>query len=115
MTNSEKNLPAIGGGATMAAGNDSYPYVISRVSPSGKTVWLLPLVVVSKATGHSPAAYGGGMPIWTHIYTEEERATMVRPNAQERMARLGKDGRWRSNGVGVGLGSAVYHRDDAHI
>lgn len=115
MTNNEKKLPEIGGGATMAAGNDSYPYVISRVSPSGKTIWILPVKVVNSTTGHSPAAYGGGRPIWNHTYTDEELATMVRTDVPERMARLGKDGRWRSNGAGVGVGSAVYYRDDAHI
>ena len=44
--------PVVGDGMTENVLGDSYPYVIVRVSDSGKTVWIKPLLVVDTETGH---------------------------------------------------------------
>lgn len=110
-TTTTKTAPQVGDGMTLCFPQDSYGYVVTRVSPSGKTVWVKPLEVVNKATGHEPTRYDGPFPVWSHDYTEEERRTMVREDAPERMVRLSKHGYWTSNGLDFAAGGARYHRN----
>lgn len=102
--------PEVGMGMTLHYPQDSYPFVITRVSPSGKTVWVKPLEPVSKSTGHEPDHMEGPFPVWSHTYTAEEMVSMVRADAPERMVRKTKHG-WSSHGTPYGLGQARYHRN----
>lgn len=104
-------MPQVGDGMTLHYPQDSYPYVIVRVSDSGKTVWAKPLQIVDKTTGHEPARFDGPWPVWSHTYTDEERATMVEENAPERAIRLSKHGYWTSRGSDFSMGAARYHRN----
>jgi len=104
--------PQVGDGMTLCYPQDSYPYVITRVSPSGKTVWVKPLQIVDKTTGHEPARFDGPFPVWSHTYTDEERASMIVENAPERQVSRSRDGLyWTSKGTPFARGGAVYHRN----
>lgn len=83
--------------------------IITRVSKSGKSVWVRRVEPVSRSTGHEAARFDGPFPIWDHEYTEEELrdAKKVSP---EFMARLGKHG-WASGGTPVVVGVARYYRN----
>lgn len=102
--------PEVGMGVTLRYPQDTYPYVITRVSPSGKTIWVKPLEGVSKATGHSPARYDGPYPVWSHTYTAEELVSMVRADAPERRVNKVKHG-WASHGTPYSIGKATFHRN----
>lgn len=102
--------PVVGMGATLLYPQDRYGYVITRVSPSGKTVWVQPLAPVSAETGHEPARYDGPWPVWSHTYTDAERDTMRQEHGAERQVRLTKRG-WQSNGTPFAIGAARYHRN----
>lgn len=104
-------MPQVGDGMTLCYPQDSYPFVVVRVSESGKTVWVKPLETVDKTTGHEPARFDGPFPVWSHLYTDEERRTMVRENAPERAVRLSKHGHWTSKGSDFAAGGARYHRN----
>lgn len=99
--------------ATLIYPQDSYPMVVSRVSESGKTVWLRSLLPVSKDTGHAPAHFNGPWPVWDHTYTEDEVQDLVIEHALERRASLRKDGTWKISGATstVMMGTARYYRD----
>ncbi len=101
--------PVVGEGATLCYPQDTYGYVITRVSPSGKTFWMVPLALVDKTTGHEPDHYEGPFPVWSHTYTEQEREEM-RLDTKEIVVRKVKRG-WSRNGTPVALGSARYHRN----
>jgi hypothetical protein len=103
--------PQVGDGMTMAYPQDMYPYVITRVSPSGKTVWVKPLELVSKDTGHEPARFDGPFPVWHHIYTAEERQTMVRDLPEIRVNRSRDGLRWTAGATPFLRGDACYHRN----
>lgn len=102
--------PEVGMGATLHYPQDSYPFVITRVSPSGKSFWVKPLVGVSKTTGHSPERYDGPFPVWSHVYTPDELVSMVQAEAPERMVRKTKYG-WSSHGTPYSVGQARFHRN----
>lgn len=103
--------PQVGDGMTMAYPQDMYPYVITRVSESGKTVWVKPLEQVSKDTGHEPARFEGPFPVWHHLYTDEERQSMVRDLPEIRVNRSRDMLRWTAGNVPFLRGGAVYRRD----
>lgn len=102
--------PEVGMGVTLMYPQDRYGFVIIRVSPSGKTIWIAPLKGVDLSTGHQPARYDGPFPVWSHTYTDEERASMILEGAPERQVRLGKRG-WASHGTPYSVGQAVMHRN----
>ncbi len=104
-------MPQVGEGMTLRFPQDSYPYVIVRVSDSGKTVWAKPVKTVDKSTGHEPARFDGPYPVWSHTYTSEELAELVETEAPERAIRLSKHGYWTSRGLDFGMGEARYHRN----
>lgn len=110
-TDTTKKIPEVGDGATLCFPQDRYPYVITRVSDSGKTFWAKRLKEVNLSTGHEPARHEGPWPVWTHVYSDEERQTMVEENTPEIMVRLSKHGYWTSKGLDFALGDAVYHRN----
>jgi hypothetical protein len=104
-------VPRVGDGMTLCYPQDSYPLVIVRVSPSGKTVWVDRLRPVDLSTGHKPARYDGPFPVWSHTYTDEERETM-RENREPIKVTRSRDGSyWTANGVNVAYGGARYHRN----
>lgn len=101
---------AVGDGMTLCYPQDRYPFVVVRVSDSGKTAWVKPLEIVDLSTGHEPDRFDGNFPVWSHSYTEEERQSMVQEDAPERMVRLTKRG-WASKGTPFTAGAARYHRN----
>lgn len=101
--------PEVGMGATLHYPQDAYPYVISRVSPSGKTIWVKRLDTVSTATGHEPAYFEGPFPVWHHEYTAAERVAFLRASTDEYMVRKGKYG-WGGK-KDFTIGKAIYHRN----
>jgi hypothetical protein len=112
MRESRDYAPQVGDGMTMAYPQDYYPYVIVRVSPSGKTVWVKPLEEVSTKTGHSPARYDGPFPVWEHTYTDEERKSMIRNDAPEQKVTRSRDGlSWSLHGTPMLRGGAGYRRN----
>lgn len=98
--------------ATLLYPQDAYPYVVTRVSASGKTAWMERLVLVNATTGHEPAYSNGPFPVWNHTYTTEEVATMGSGSAEVRISER-KDGSWRVAGstTPVQVGRARYYRD----
>lgn len=115
----EKPL-AVGDGMTMHYPNDAYPFVIVALSASGKTAKVRKLKSVDATTGHEPASYEGGFPVWSHTYTDEERASMMivekddeGNDLEPRVVRLTKNG-WTSHGTPFTAGKAVYHRNYAY-
>lgn len=111
ITSKAKRTPQVGEGMTLCYPQDSYPYVVVRVSDSGKTVWVKALKTVDLNTGHKPARFDGPFPVWDHTYTEEERASMVADYANERLVRLSKHGYWTSKGANFAVGGARFHRN----
>lgn len=104
--------PQVGDGMTLAYPQDYYPYAIVRVSPSGKTVWVKPLEVVDRSTGHEPARYDGPFPVWEHTYTDEERQSMLRVDAPEQKVTRSRDGlSWSMHGTPMLRGGAGYRRN----
>ena len=101
--------PEVGMGVTLHYPQDSYPYVISRVSDSGKTIWVKRVKTVDNSTGHSPAYYEGPFPVWSHTYTPQELVDLVVPGTPERLVRLGKYGWGGKNDYTVG--TARFHRN----
>lgn len=106
----EANPIQVGKGMTKSYPQDSYPYVIVRVSDSGKTVWVKPIKSVNLETGHEPAYFNGPFPVWSHSYTEEEMQSMMIKEAPELAVRLTKRG-WSHRGIPFRAGKARYHRD----
>ena len=102
--------PEVGMGATLQYPQDAYPFVITRVSPSGKTVWVKPVKSVDKSTGHEPAHFEGPWPVWHHVYSPAELEQFVQAEAPERMVRKVKYG-WASHGTPYSIGQAVFHRN----
>jgi hypothetical protein len=107
----------VGEGATLIYPQDSYPYVITRISESGKTAWARPLKTVSLATGHAPARHDGPWPVWSHTYTPEELVSLAYSEAEEEFPSfreiritLTATG-WKTKGTPVELGKARYHRN----
>lgn len=103
--------PQVGEGMTKMFPQDRYPYVITRVSDSGKTVWVKPLKTVSLLTGHKPSHYNGPFPVWSHDYTANELQTMIETDAPEIMVRQSKHGYWASHGITYARGGARFTRD----
>ena len=105
----------VGDGMTMSLPQDMYPYVVTRVSASGKTVWVKPVRSVDKSTGHEPARFDGPFPIWSHVYTAEELQELVYADVEERAVRLvkasGAGHYWTSNGATFHSGGAQYYRN----
>lgn len=110
-TTATKAAPQVGDGMTLCYPQDQYPFVVVRVSDSGKTVWVKPLEIVNKSTGHEPERFDGPFPVWSHSYTEEERKTMIRDSVPERAVRLSKSGWWTSKGSDFAAGGARYYRN----
>lgn len=104
--------PEVGEGATVSYPQDSYPYVVTSVSPSGKTIGVKPVTTVDKSTGHEPARYDGPFPVWSHTYTPEELQALVREDAPEQTVRWSaKGGYWTCAGTVFQVGTAHYHRN----
>lgn len=103
--------PEVGQGATLHYPQDTYGFVVTKVSESGKTVTLAELVSPSLNTGHEVNHYDGPFPVWDHIYTEDELKSMVDSNGKTTTIRLNKNGRWMSKGTPFTVGAARYHRN----
>jgi hypothetical protein len=102
--NKKTTTPEVGMGATIYAGSDSYPATVSRVSPSGKTIW------VKK---DKKMVTGGTF--------EEGNVTFVTlpdEEAEERQYSLRSNGYWLAKGTPLharyghlSLGARSYHQD----
>lgn len=103
--------PQIGQGATLHYPQDTYGFVVTKVSDSGKTVTLAELVSPSLATGHTVDRHDGPFPIWDHTYTEDELKSMIDPQGKVTTIRLNKKGRWASKGTPFTVGKARYYRN----
>lgn len=89
----------VGMPCTFGVGSDSYPAHVSRISESGKTVWIKRATVVGADEGHD---YFGSQK-W-----------IIEPNDDASEQRLYKDkyGNWRLNKYSaVGFGRARYYQD----
>jgi hypothetical protein len=96
--------PTVGMGATIYAGSDAYPATVSRVSPSGKTIWVRKdeHMVVSGTWEAGNVDY----------------VTYPNPDADERQYTLRSNGRWMAKGTPVNaryghlsLGARHYAQD----
>lgn len=103
--------PEVGQGATLHYPQDTYGFVVTKVSESGKTVTLAELISPSLATGHEVDRHDGPFPIWDHTYTEDELKSMVDPAGKITTIRLNKNGRWMSKGTPFTVGKARYYRN----
>lgn len=99
-------------GATLTYVTDSHGYVVVAASPTGKQVTLVPLASPDLSTGHKPAEYNGGYPVWSHTYTDEELAWMARPQFGSRTARWSeKKQGFYVHGARVRVGTARFYRN----
>lgn len=96
--------PTVGMGATLYFGSDAYPATVSRVSPSGKTLWVRQDEVMVTA-GQFEAG-------------NVDYVTYENPGAAEHMYTLRQNGRWMAKGAPVnaryghiGLGYRRYAQD----
>lgn len=97
---------------TLLYPQDAYPYVIIRVSPSGKTAWMVEVGEVDQTTGHKPARFDGPFPVWDHTYTDAEVKAMRTDRPEIRIYQRA-DGTWRVSGRAnrVEIGQARYYRN----
>ena len=86
--------PKVGDGATLYAYTDRYAGTITKVSPSGKTVWITEDRVTWKP---HPSGYAD--------------SCTPDPNGRVFIARKRPNGTWRSAGMGVTLGRRDAYRD----
>jgi hypothetical protein len=84
--------PTVGMGATIFMWSDRHAATVIAVSPSGKTVWLTEDTVTS----------------WENSYGKTFESN---PNGRTFVARLTKNGTWKSAGNGVALGNRAAYRD----
>ena len=109
-------LPIVGQGATEVYPTDRYPVRVVKVSGTGHAIWVLPVESVDRSTGHEPARFCGGFPVWDHTYTDAEldRFTTGHP-ATARKATRRKDGRYCLVGsdIRVSVGQARLYRNYA--
>lgn len=96
--------PVVGMGATIYAGSDAYPATVSRVSPSGKTIWVQ----------HDEHMVVSG----TWEAGNVDYVTYPNPNAEEHQYTLRANGRWMAKGTPInaryghlGLGHRRYAQD----
>jgi hypothetical protein len=84
--------PKPGDGVTIYMWSDRHAGTVTRVSPSGKTVWF---------TEDRVTAWEG----------DYGTAFETVPGATERVARLRKNGTWKSDGNGITFGARNAYRD----
>ena len=101
--------PTVGQAATQRVFNDSYGYVVVKVSPSGKKVWLAKLRPVNASTGHEPARFEGGLPVWQHTYTADELVSLRVEDAKPEVAIRQGNGAYRGYGCSYSFGEARYY------
>lgn len=103
----------VGSGMTAVLYTDLLPYVVVRVSESGKTAWVQPLLEAEQIPGAGPRYYKGPWPVWEYAYSPEEIAKyqVLDPhNPEPRRVFLGKDG-WKSGSTRFLPNRAIYRRD----
>jgi hypothetical protein len=104
--------PEVGQGVTLHYPQDSYPFVITEVSASGKTIKIQPVEPVSRDTGHEPARFDGPWPVWSHTYTAEELQTLKRETPTPDTLRYNsRSRRWAGRNGDWSVGVARYHRN----
>lgn len=84
-TQTTATTPTVGMGATIYAGSDAYPATVSRVSPSGKTLWV-------KKDEHMVVS-------GTWESGSVDYVTFENPAAEERQYTLRGNGRWMAKGT----------------
>lgn len=97
-------------GATLCFPQDRYGYVVVRASKTGTVLTLQRLVSVNTATGHKPDRYDGPWPVWDHLYTPEEMASMAE-EGEFRATWSEKRQCYRLHGTPVHVGHARYYRN----
>ena len=96
----EEREITVGMGCTFGAGSDSYPAHVSRISDSGKNVWI-------KRATYTADVEGG------HEYFGNQKYIITpNPDATEERVSKRKSGRWMiGNYSGVYFGTARYYSD----
>lgn len=94
----EERVIEVGMGATRSVGSDAYPYHVSRISDSGKTVWIK-RADFKAALNHD------------HFGTQRYIVT-PNPESEEERVNKNKYGQWKtSSGSYVYFGHASAHQD----
>ena len=102
----------VGQGVTETLWTDSIGYVV--VEATAKRAKVARLDDINASTGHKPARYVNGFPVWQHTYTTDELASrLAEGTGPYRTLSLRKDGRWYFAGSSTpaGVKYAVYYRD----
>jgi hypothetical protein len=98
-------------GATISYPQDGYPAVVIAASKSGRVITVENLRTVDTTTGHSPDHLEGGFPVWTHIYTDEERRTFREGTTFKAHWSEKWQAYYRGGSTRVSVGNAVFHRN----
>ena len=100
-------------GATEVFPQDRYPFRVVRISPSGKTIFIVPLRTVDLTTGHQPARREGPWPVWDHAYTDDEirKFTQEQPPMAVRWNAKAESYRLPNRGAFIRVGEARYYRN----
>lgn len=102
----------VGQGATMQYPQDRYPFIVTAVSKSGKSITVSEIKSPDATTGDSADYTHNGFPVWDKSYTAEELADRSRYPFTGRtyVLRLTKRG-WACKGIPFHVGNARYRRD----
>jgi hypothetical protein len=103
--------PKVGMGATLYYPDDRYGYVVTRVSPSGKTITVRALETPNRDTPNVRFDMSNPFGIVSLQYSDSQRETMQ--TGDHRSAHLRKDGCYYLSDSPLILGSAVYYRNNA--
>lgn len=113
----------VGDGVTLHYPQDSYGMVV--VTATATTVKVAGMPTNPDWTGGVPARYDGPFPVWSHTYTDEQRAeylarVLADPEPRLRTFTLRKDGRWYEKGTPMrermylSTDGARYHRNHSY-
>jgi hypothetical protein len=92
------NIPEVGMGATINSGSDSYPATVSRISKSGKRLWVK---MDSKMVLEGTWETGGVNYVTMPNEDAEEREYSLRPNGSWIMKGVATNARYGSLTLGI--------------
>lgn len=107
----EKFEVKVNDGMTLCYPQDKQPYVVTRVSESGKTAWVAPLMILDGRAGREPDDFDGPFPVWNHKYTEKEILTLKESDIPETRIHFNKKRGWINKGGMPFSKGAVYYRN----
>ena len=100
-------VPQPGDLATLVYPDDRAPYVVAKVSPSGKKITIEAL----STDGLKPSSQCNGFPVFDHRFTPEE--VQARKTGRVEAAYRQGDGSYKQGCLPVWLGEARYFRNYA--